>query len=931
MSRIVPLLRHSPAASATTITPPTIAQTTRCIRPWIATRRHGRRGVATDKNGRRDDLCERPPRRRQPTRTFEDVFISSLVAAGTCRRHRKTSQLSQQSRSFCSGRRQQRVAVATPNDEFQISQKEYLKLVDFYVRHDRKENKAVAEKHHTPLASRLFMTPEQEQAEEQRELSAPYSRDVLVPEDQEQRKVIEALEQLISARLGTVSLEDIWSLYQSIHAPRTVYLHDKALRRLLQHLGFVEHWHEKNAMQRYFQLLDDCVAAGVPVNKHDWTTAITYAGRWIKHTTSKEVKGAIETWMRMEDAGHAADHVTLNVLFDVAVKAGRFALADTIYKEIRARNMPLDRYFRATLIYYAGMKRDGDDVRRAFREFVAAGEIVDTTIMNAVILSLLRAGEAAAAEQVFKKMKRLGEEKFSVRSPEDWVERRELRSELALAAHRLRAEKEFHESSFFGAPFSSEERREQVQKLSPVAPDSYTYMVLLQYHANTSGDIERIWQLLQEMGEQGLRPHTAAYMHILKGFRKHGGYAFSGWSHRRLEVLWKVIVNEMEVDVPAGALELPETATAHAVVDATQHSTNMNARPLFEAAASADSGWNADDWTADDASQFGISDNHNMLGTSAHDATLVPLAGIVRSAPRPQSQHEADDFDMLGAMIFEQARSSEINPGNDGSAVEDDVMQSSSPTRSRIGTSASFLESVSLKNLTDAALLPEGGSQLEDASQPEANNQSSVPSLPEIDAIKPFKHAGVDLNPEQKPSSHDAPSLFLDSFSLRHLTDAALLPEGGTPLEEVNAAQKHSISLDNKPNYVPLSSTDVKPKVTVVADPSTQSDDFDSHPIWRRDRDEDFRRRNNTSLPHIGQRPKLAPGQKPVAFTASMALEAVRAFYQCCGRDRMLQVWEDISAKWLDATEQERTRVANEVGQMVRHAGRYEDLDRASR
>ncbi|EMF08256.1 uncharacterized protein SEPMUDRAFT_93725 [Sphaerulina musiva SO2202] len=425
-------------------------------------------------------------------------------------------------------------------------------------------------------------------------------------------------------------------------------------------------------MIRYFQLLNDCIAQRVPIDDHIWTTAVSFAGRWTKHVTDAEVKGAIETWTRMEEAGHSADHVTLNVLFDVAVKAGRFALADTLYKEIRTRKMPLDRYFRGSLIYYAGMKRNGDDVRRAFREFVAAGEIVDTGVMNAVILSLLRAGEVAAAEQVLLRMKRLAAEKISVPSPVDWQDRKQLQAELNAAAQRLRAEKEGHESSFFGASFSSEERLEQIQQQTPIAPDSTTYTFLLQYHGNTTGNAERVWQILQEMSIRGLRVPPAAYVHILRGFRLHGGYALSGWNHPQLERCWKMILRDLESD----------------------------------------------------------------------DAEAI----LRRPASEPQ---QAEDYDMLGAML-------------------------------------------------------------------------------------------------------------LDESSHRRFE----------PVEAEGSA---------------------------------------------------------------GSRYAPPPGQKRVALSYSMAMEAVRAFYQCCGRERMQQVWEQISMLWHDASEAERVGVENEVRRMARHASRYEQMDERRR
>ena len=802
-------------------------------------------------------------------------------------------------------------------------------MVDiYYIPEDQwKEHK----KAHLPLASRLFMTPEQEEAEDkQRRLPPP--REVLEPESEEQEEVLKELKHLVRDQsLGHVSLEQLWDLYQRIESPRPRFIHDRIMRRLLHHMGFVEHWHEANAMQRYFQLLDDCTAEGVPLDKRSWTTAISYAGRWMRHVTADEVKAAIETWMRMEEQGHSADHVTLNVLFDVAVKAGRFALADTIYKEIKVRNMPLDRYFRGSLIYYAGMKRDGDDVRRAFREFVTAGEIVDTTVMNAVILSLLRSGEAAAAEHVFLKMKRLTEQKFKVKPPVDWQDRKELRAELNEAAQRLRAEKELHESSFFGAPFSSEERREQVQSLSPIAPDSHTYTILLQYHANTSGDVERVWQLLQEMSEQGLRPHTAAYLHMLKGFRLHGGYAFSGWNHRRLEELWRVILKEMETDELGAVLQQPSTQLQQDSDAEVEESSDVDPslEPSSDHAEIVADTYEPYDWAADDAAQYGHPSGNDSGAGVASIKTVVPLSGIVRNGT---ISHDADDFDILGAMLSDHSvdpRKS-LQPGDAQTAdqvlgpsdIDAEEAQPSSKSRS-------FLDSVSLQHLTNAALLPEDGTSRD---QSESVAEHGLP--PHSQSGSGIYHPGSQ---PQKPHTTDAASSFLDSLSLRHLTDAALLPEGGTPLEQVEADSKQA--LECAPRYEPLD-PDSTPKV-VIDSPrrSAEDDNFDSQPIWRRDRFPTHRNEINrtsaliSSGLHSQPRGQYTPppGQKPVSFSSGMALEAVRAFYQCCGRERMLQVWDQISVLWHDASEQERTRVGNEVGQMERHASRYEDYDRASR
>lgn len=433
-------------------------------------------------------------------------------------------------RDFTSGRSDRQTAALAVTDE--ATREEYRDLVHTYdLPSDLWEEPDHAPSH-MPLAPRLVIPAE-------REDKPPFApRIVLPPEDDEHAMQLEYWQRLLHREPGRVSLWRLWETYQSLRTPRLRYVADDDIRKAFRHLSWVEFPNAEGAMPRYFALLEECVAEGIPVTTSEWNSAISYAGRWVRLSTSTEVKGAVETWMRMERSGVMADNVTFNILFDVAVKAGRFALADTIFNELKAREMPLNRYFRTSMIYYAGMRGDGDGVRKAFRDLVNAGEIVNTAIMNCVILSLVRAGEPEAAEHVFHKMKQLHEQKLGTEGPNSWQEKKGLSVLLHRTAMRLRREKEEHESSFFGGQYSADERREEVQKITPIKPDARTYRILIQHHAYTSGDLNRLQGLMAEMRKEGLRVHGSVYVHLFRGFWQHGGFSYTSWNRSNLETLW---------------------------------------------------------------------------------------------------------------------------------------------------------------------------------------------------------------------------------------------------------------------------------------------------------------------------------------------------------------------------------------------------------
>ncbi|KAM0689882.1 hypothetical protein Q7P36_010754 [Cladosporium allicinum] len=500
---------------------------------------------------------------------LEDVFIRSLVAAGQCRQHRANEPSRQQrgTRGWrhpkdqgvntYGSKRYSSTSVDGPGNAMtdpsntkkaehipfpEITKDEYKDMVNTYgLPSDMweqtafgMENKSKKRRERYPLAPRLVVSAEKEDDPPHRE------RVVLDPEDETHARQLERLLRLCKKRHGSVSHDSLWRAYCKLRTPRLRYMSDYMIRTLFAHLTWTEHAHlNDSARQRYFSLLEDCVGEQIKLTVVEWSAAMHFASRAVRSSTDHEVKDAVELWMQMEESGIQANNVTFNILFYAAVKAGRFALADTIYNELTSREMELDRYFRISMIYYAGARADGDAVRKAFNDMVNAGEIIDTAVMNCVILSLIRAGEPSAAELVFHKMNALHDEKYGTKGPDDWREQRKLFKMLNSTAHRLRAEREAHEGSFFGAPFSGDDRREQIQEVTPIAPNAATYRLLLHWHSLNSGELDRIQELLAEKRSRGFHVHGSVYLHLFAGFIIHGGFVHSAWKPSILEAYWQ--------------------------------------------------------------------------------------------------------------------------------------------------------------------------------------------------------------------------------------------------------------------------------------------------------------------------------------------------------------------------------------------------------
>ncbi|KAH7389359.1 hypothetical protein DE146DRAFT_161003 [Phaeosphaeria sp. MPI-PUGE-AT-0046c] len=323
---------------------------------------------------------------------------------------------------------------------------------------------------------------------------------------------------------------EVFEAYKKLPAPGVVYLSTETIRATLHHLSNVER-PSPLALQRFLSILDDMKTAHIHIIRSEWTTAIYLAGRAMGTVSADELQAALHIWRDMEHrAGIKGGFVTLNVLFDISVKAGKYELAETLYKELHARKLPLHRHFRVSMLYYHGILRNGDAVRKTYQDLVNSGDIVDTVVLNAVIAALIRAGEPSAAEHVFERMKRLHATR-TVRAPghrffnRAWRDRRSLGLYLTHEARQMKRNNE-------------QDALKDLQDYAPIAPDARTYALLIRHHSATAGNIDRVYELMQEMRHNSVPLEGTIFIVIFHGFAQFGGVRYSSWTRDKLEKFW---------------------------------------------------------------------------------------------------------------------------------------------------------------------------------------------------------------------------------------------------------------------------------------------------------------------------------------------------------------------------------------------------------
>ncbi|KAJ4306750.1 hypothetical protein N0V88_000117 [Collariella sp. IMI 366227] len=396
------------------------------------------------------------------------------------------------------------------------------------------------------------------------------SMEQVIPAGEEEQRTLWELRFAVLNRLRNphkADLDNIHEIYQRLPEPRMLYFPARLRHQLLRAFGQPDA-RDSGSMLRYFALIADAKNSGIPLTTAEWNCAIGFASKYVGTVTETEVEAALKLWREMElDAGIKATNVTFNILFDVACKAGNFALAEMIYREMESRGHYYNRYHYTSLIHFFGLKLDTSGMRAAYREMVNAGEMVDTVVMNAMIGGLLRSGEVAPAERLYERMKAAttgnNTHEVPLRTP---TSDRAITQALLMFAKIGRR----HPAS-----------RPALQRMTLLSPDLQTYRLLVNHHGVKRGDLAKVAAYVDEMKFFKIPLHHAIFLALFKGFALHGGYPHSAWSERRLTGIWNALLDAL--DSGSAGLEVKTWLAVWALRAFARCSTSERVMDVYDA------------------------------------------------------------------------------------------------------------------------------------------------------------------------------------------------------------------------------------------------------------------------------------------------------------------------------------------------------------
>lgn len=325
------------------------------------------------------------------------------------------------------------------------------------------------------------------------------------------------------------SLEHLFQLYQKLPSPQITYLTGYDINIFVGRMMTVPLRDETN-MLRYLSILSDMKTAKLHISRNEWNAAVSSVARCSKEVTMREAKSAIQIWKESElTTGVTSNTGTFNILLDMASKSDAPVLVEWVLNEMKTRGISPDRFTHTTIITLHGFRQDGEKVREAYRNFVDAGEIVDTVVLNAVMSALIRAQQPQSAEYIYENMKCATLDPPSpipVTGPGGFVGKRAWAKNLKRIARKRRIIKGYMEE------FSAS-----------MAPDVSTFnMLILQCSRN--GGYDRAQVLLEDMKVCAVDMDVSIFIAMLKGFNWHGGMQNSQWTRERLDTVIKQVLGE---------------------------------------------------------------------------------------------------------------------------------------------------------------------------------------------------------------------------------------------------------------------------------------------------------------------------------------------------------------------------------------------------
>lgn len=308
--------------------------------------------------------------------------------------------------------------------------------------------------------------------------------------------------------------------YQSLPRPAPLHILPQHLEDFLAKLmgqqesgpGRRFRTQEWNAV--FLGVLGDVVKCGMPVSLKEYTAAMHKIGQSVTHRAKGEHIWPLieEKYREIEVSGLQPDVTALNIMLGIALASRNNDMVTSVIEKYSIPHLKPDRYTLMLYMINQGIyHRNIDEVKRLYEDVVSGGFVVDMSIVNVFLKSLLNCGDPEGAEALLQSLVHSSEkyQEYSNNGMSYSTSDTSLYKKVRLMDYLIsivRQDKTINPNL--------------VRYEVPLVPNLTTFRIFLGYYCGFSPDFSKVVYFLQLMASHRCYPDRWLISEVLRTFRK---------------------------------------------------------------------------------------------------------------------------------------------------------------------------------------------------------------------------------------------------------------------------------------------------------------------------------------------------------------------------------------------------------------------------
>lgn len=340
---------------------------------------------------------------------------------------------------------------------------------------------------------------------------------------------------------GTIRYKKLYEGYQALPTPRPLHISTQHLEDLIS--SFMDT--RKPAHRAIYNILiEDMISCGMPISVHEYNscTFMAMSSFYEELRESKSGSLALEQIERFRNniaQTRHTDSSTINILFGFALQSEQEELVSQALEKFQTSSISPDRVTMMIYIMNEGKKHNSVAVRGLYEEMCSKGYVIDISVLNVLLKSLLLCGDIEGAENIFASITQrersntypLLKSQLSYISPSSVLVK-----QVKLIDTTVRI---LHEHGI-------SVDRKQIQV--PIVPDEFTFSAMLSYYCSKDGDFHMALNILHLMEKSGIQPSFRHFSKIYDGFITNSRSRAS-WNRAALNQVTSMICQRYELYV----------------------------------------------------------------------------------------------------------------------------------------------------------------------------------------------------------------------------------------------------------------------------------------------------------------------------------------------------------------------------------------------